>query len=475
MNIENKPNSLSSLFALFDDTDIQGTITSISNGISIKGTNIWMLFCSAILASIGLDTGSTAVIIGAMLVSPLMSPILGIGLSVGINDRSLLWRSIKNFGIAVILSLVVSSIYFAITPLGEATSELTARTSPTLLDVGIAFFGGIAGIVAGSRKEKTTAIPGVAIATALMPPLCTTGFGIATGNLTYLLGSFYLFFLNTTFISLATYIVVRWLKFPFKEFADATIQKQVKLRIAIFAIIVIIPSTFIFYGVIQDLRINKKIQIFITEKVNSPKRSVLRWEIIGENSDKSLKIYIFGEPFSQDEATSLKQQLVSYHLEGLHLDLIQTNVPERERKLLSTEIQKNILDKVAVIQQNQEKIDKEKDNKIGSLNKELVQLKGDPTRLASIIKEVKILVPEVSTLSFATLMKLPSVPDASEKQLEKKQKETPQEDVSKEPSYIVLVSFNKRLSAKNQKELIDKLELFLKERFETDLMKIVVL
>lgn len=472
MNIENKPNSLTSLFALFDDTDIEGTIRTISNGVSIKGTNIWMLFCSAILASIGLDTGSTAVIIGAMLVSPLMSPILGIGLSVGINDRSLLWRSIKNFSIAIILSLIASSLYFTITPLGEATSELTARTSPTLLDVGIAFFGGIAGIVAGSRKEKTTAIPGVAIATALMPPLCTTGFGIATGNLTYLLGSFYLFFLNTTFISLATYIVVRWLKFPFKESADATIQKQVKLRIAIFAIIVIIPSTFIFYRVIQDLRINKKIQVFITEKVNNPKRSVLRWETIGEKANQSLKIYIFGEPFSQDEVTSLKEQLVSYHLEELHLDLIQTGVPERERKLLSTEIQTNILEKVAVIQENQQKLNKEKDNKIGNLNKELVQLKGDPKRLGNIVKEVKILVPEVATLSFATLMKIPSIPNDSEKPQDEQQK--PQDELSKDPSYIAIVSFTGRLSAKTQKELIDKLELFLKERFETNSLTVIV-
>lgn len=473
MTTKTNHNQITSLFALVEDTDIEGTIKSITSGVSIKGTNIWMLFCAAMLASIGLDTNSTAVIIGAMLVSPLMSPILGIGLGIGINDRSLLWESVKNFGIAIILSLIASTLYFAITPLGEATSELSARTTPTLLDVGIAFFGGIAGIVAGSRKEKTNAIPGVAIATALMPPLCTTGFGIATGNLKYLLGAFYLFFINTVFISLATYLIVRWLKFPFKEFANSTIQKQVKHAIAIFVIIVIIPSTFIFYGVIQDLRVNKKVQTFINEQVNSIKRNALRWEIVKENSEQTLKIYIFGEPFAQDEVSHLKEELSSYQLKQLHLELIQTNVPERERKQLSTEIQRNILEKVAVIQQSQDKLTKEKDDRIDKLTRYVVELEGDPKKLTSIIKEVNIVFPEVLNLSFATVMKIPSIPSELEKE-GINQKASTKEEFNKEPSYVVLITLNNNLAAKKQKELIHKLELFLKERFETDFVKVVV-
>ena len=182
-----------------DGTDVFGTIEHIKKDINIRGSNIWILVCSTMLASIGLDLNSAAVIIGAMLISPLMSPILGIGLAVGINDRDTLIESLKNFGLAIAVSLLTSVFYFLITPLGEPTSEIIARTQPTLLDVFVAIFGGIAGIVAGSRKEKTSAIPGVAIATALMPPICVAGFGIATGHWNYFAGAFYLFFINAVF------------------------------------------------------------------------------------------------------------------------------------------------------------------------------------------------------------------------------------------------------------------------------------
>lgn len=170
------------MFALIDGTDVEGTIKTIGEGSEMRGDKIWILFSGAILASIGLDTNSSAVIIGAMLISPLMNPILGVGLGIGISDRDLMIVAGKNFMFAVAASLFASTLYFLITPLGETTSELLARTKPTLLDVGVAIFGGIAGIVATSRKAQTNAIPGVAIATALMPPLCTAGYGIATWN-----------------------------------------------------------------------------------------------------------------------------------------------------------------------------------------------------------------------------------------------------------------------------------------------------
>ncbi len=179
----------------------------------MRGYSLWILVCSTILASIGLDTNSTAVIIGAMLISPLMSPILSVGLSVAIHDKQVLTRSLQNLLIAVAISLSASVIYFFLSPLGEPTPELQARTFPTLLDLMVALFGGISGIVSISRHEQTNAIPGVAIATALMPPLCTAGFGIATANWNYFFGAFYLFFINAVFISLATYLIVRFLHF----------------------------------------------------------------------------------------------------------------------------------------------------------------------------------------------------------------------------------------------------------------------
>ena len=178
------------------------------------------------VCSVGLDINSTAVVIGAMLISPLMGPIMGVGLGVGIYDNELIIKSLKNLGIAVLISVLSSAFYFWISPLDEAKSELLARTSPTLWDVLIAFFGGFAGIVAGSRKEKSNAIPGVAIATALMPPLCTAGFGLATAQWTYFLGAFYLFLINSVFISLSTYIVVRIMRFRPKEFLDPDREKK---------------------------------------------------------------------------------------------------------------------------------------------------------------------------------------------------------------------------------------------------------
>jgi len=182
--------------------DREGTIVNIKNNKKMAGANAWLLMCSIMIASLGLDLNSPAVIIGAMLISPLMSPILGIGLAVGINDNDALLLALKHFGIAIVIALVTSTLYFWLTPFGMETSEIRARTAPTLLDVLVAFFGGVAGIISGSRKDKSNAIPGVAIATALMPPLCVTGYGLATGNWTFMLNSFYLFFLNATFVAL---------------------------------------------------------------------------------------------------------------------------------------------------------------------------------------------------------------------------------------------------------------------------------
>ncbi len=179
-------------------------VESIRNGVEFKGTNLWILIFAIFIASLGLNVNSTAVIIGAMLISPLMGPIMGVGLAIGQNDFELLKRSLKSYLVATVFSVITSTIYFSLTPLDEVQSELLARTSPTIYDVLIALCGGLAGIIALSTKEKGNVIPGVAIATALMPPLCTAGFGLATGNLLYFLGAFYLYFINSVFISLAT-------------------------------------------------------------------------------------------------------------------------------------------------------------------------------------------------------------------------------------------------------------------------------
>ena len=201
-------------FDLGEDSALQDEVVdNICRGVDFRGTNLWVLIFATFVASLGLNVNSTAVIIGAMLISPLMGPIMGMGLSVGINDFDLLKRSVRNFGFMVLVSILTSTLYFVVSPLSGAQSELLARTVPTTYDVLIAFFGGLAGIVAQSRRDRTsTVIPGVAIATALMPPLCTAGYGLATLQLNYFLGAFYLFFINTVFIAIATFVVVRFLK-----------------------------------------------------------------------------------------------------------------------------------------------------------------------------------------------------------------------------------------------------------------------
>ena len=211
-----------------DKADEALIVESIRRDVQFKGTNLWTLIFAIFIASIGLNMNATAVIIGAMLISPLMGPIMGIGLGIAINDFELLQKGIKNIFIATIISVITSAIYFFLTPIHNANSELLARTNPSLWDVLIAFFGGLAGIVAGTRKERSNVIPGVAIATALMPPLCTAGFGLATGKWYFFLGALYLYFINSLLICLATLLIVKHLKFHKKEFAERTCGSRKK-------------------------------------------------------------------------------------------------------------------------------------------------------------------------------------------------------------------------------------------------------
>jgi uncharacterized hydrophobic protein (TIGR00271 family) len=200
---------------------------NIEKDVIFKGTNLWILVFAIFVASIGLNMNSTAVIIGAMLISPLMGPINGMGYSLATYDFPLFQKAIKNFGFAVMASLIASTLYFTISPVSTAHSELLARTSPTIYDVLIALFGGLAGIVAMSSKQKGNVIPGVAIATALMPPLCTAGYGLATFNLNYFFGAFYLFTINTVFIALSSVLVSQLLKFPIRTLVNETQKKKV--------------------------------------------------------------------------------------------------------------------------------------------------------------------------------------------------------------------------------------------------------
>lgn len=300
-----------------DRADQEEVIENIKKGVEFRGTNLWILMFAIVVASVGLNVNSTAVIIGAMLISPLMGPIMGIGLSLGINDFELLKRSARNFLFAVAVSLLVSTLYFMVSPLSTAQSELLARTTPTIWDVLIASFGGLAGIVAQSRKDRTsTVIPGVAIATALMPPLCTAGFGLATGEWSYFGGAFYLFFINAVFIAFATYFIVRFMKYERKKQLDPVRAKRVNRTMAAILVATMVPSVILAYGIVQRTIFETAATHYIKEVLVFEKAEVINSTITydGRGKEHTLEVVMVGEPVSPDIIEAARNQMVRYSL-----------------------------------------------------------------------------------------------------------------------------------------------------------------
>jgi len=253
-------------------TDRDSTINSIKEDISIKGATAWILICSIFVASVGLNANSIPVVIGAMLISPLMGPILGFGLSIAINDIETLKKSLINFIVMVSLSVLTAYLFFAFFPLREESSELLSRTQPDIRDVLIAFFGGLALIIAKTKKGTiSSVIFGVAIATALMPPLCTVGFGLATGNSVFVVGAMYLFIINTLYITLATYLVIKLLRFPMLNYANSKKRTLIGRVIAFFSILMIIPALYTFLDVLNESKFNSSAKEFLKTEFNDIK------------------------------------------------------------------------------------------------------------------------------------------------------------------------------------------------------------
>ena len=256
---------ISEIANINEHVDKEDAVVRIKSGIWFKGPNVWILAFSIVIASVGLNVNSTAVIIGAMLVSPLMGPIIGMGLSLGTNDTVLLKDAFRNFLLMVVISLIASCLYFVLTPLNLTNpTELLARTSPTISDVLIALFGGLAGILENCRKERGTVISGVAIATALMPPLCTAGYGLANLNLHHFLGAMYLFMINSVFIVLATYLIVKYLHFPSVQFEDSVNEGRRKLVITLLLVAFLVPSVFSAVSLVRSNNFERKVQAFIS-------------------------------------------------------------------------------------------------------------------------------------------------------------------------------------------------------------------
>ena len=307
--------------ALPDKTDETATVEQISDGVTFRGANLWVLIFAIFIACLGLNVNSTAVIIGAMLISPLMGPIIGMGLAVGTADLELLKRSLTNYGVSTVISVLTAALYFLLTPLTEAQSELLARTSPTLYDVLIALFGGAAGILAISTGGKGNVIPGVAIATALMPPLCTAGYGLAMGEWSFFFGACYLFFINTVFIALATYLGVRLLQFKPKQFVDKARLAVVNRYIAVIVVVTMLPAVYMTTQIIRQSVFENHVKQFVKQELNQPGTRILSEQ--ADRETKTLDVVALGAALPNEMIEAARQRLADYQLADYQLNVIQ--------------------------------------------------------------------------------------------------------------------------------------------------------
>jgi len=307
--------------ALPDKTDETAIVEQISDGVTFRGANLWVLIFAIFIACLGLNLNSTAVIIGAMLISPLMGPIIGMGLAVGRADLELLKRSLTNYGVSTVISVLTAALYFQLTPLTEAQSELLARTSPTLYDVLIALFGGAAGILAISTGGKGNVIPGVAIATALMPPLCTAGYGLAMGEWSFFFGACYLFFINTVFIALATYLGVRLLQFKTKQFVDKARLAVVNRYIAVIVVVTMLPAVYMTTQIIRQSVFENHVKQFVKQELNQPGTRILSEQ--ADRETKTLDVVALGAALPKDLIEAARQRLADYQLADYQLNVIQ--------------------------------------------------------------------------------------------------------------------------------------------------------
>ena len=376
-----------------DMEDEQEIVKQITSGISFRGANLWVLIFAIFIASLGLNVNSTAVIIGAMLISPLMGPIIGMGLAMGINDLNLMRRAVKNFGVATLISVLTAMVYFLITPLGEAQSELLARTSPTIYDVLIATFGGAAGILALCTKGKGNVIPGVAIATALMPPLCTAGYGLATGHFLYFLGAFYLFFINTVFISLATYVGVRLMHFHRLEFQNPALAKKAQRIVAGIAIVTMIPATIMTIGIVRRSIFDNKMNSFVKTELSQPGTQVLSSSI--DEDKQVLNIVAVGRAISDSAEAAAKKRMEQYGLGKYSLNIIQGEGSD------SIFMLNNQLKQISSNHDVERKKLVEMSAEIGELNKLLDSYTRYEDLTQEVSGELKALYPQVRTISIS--------------------------------------------------------------------------
>ena len=435
---------LSHRFSVHEDQADYGMIdANIRDMVEFRGTNLWVLMIAVVMASIGLNVNSTAVIIGAMLISPLMGPIMGIGYGIGINDFELIKKAFRNINLAVLFSLFSSTLYFLISPLSEASSELLARTTPTIWDVLIAFFGGMAGILASTRKEKSNVLPGVAIATALMPPLCTAGYGLATGHWLYFFGAFYLFFVNMVFIALATVLFIRYLKTPHKRFVDETIERRVHHYIFALVLVTVVPSIYLAYDMVTDVAFNSRAHDFIQNEMTFDNTLIAHQDI--SPSTKEIEVSFIGDEITKEQLASIESRLKFYKLENVKLVIHQSGSNKIDIASLKTSLLKDLYS-------TRLKSGEEKDKQTQALESKLAQIKAEQPDSQSIARELQTQYPMLQQLALA---------------------KTPiwnADGSANESALIAYLVASKPISASEQKKIV----AWLKVRTKTEHVRLIV-
>lgn len=370
------------------EEDKQKVLENVTANISFRGSNLWILACAILIASVGLNVNSTAVIIGAMLISPLMGPILGAGFALGTYNFLLLRKSIKNLLIATVVSLLVSAFYFYISPFKDVQSELLARTSPNIYDVLIAFFGGLVGVIAITRVEKGNPIPGVAIATALMPPLCTAGYGLATFNFSYFFGAFYLYTINCFFICIATFLVIKYLKYPASATIEPKNEKRIRYGITTLMMIMIIPSFYLAYNLFEEKKFTKTVEEFINSEFNSRGYTVIYKKLNYNSNPKKVDLAFLNKKLSKEEMEMYNRLL---NERGIHNTMLNFRQDDAD---LKSEILSELNKQDASLS--------EKDVTINNLRQELNKYKVNEPGL---VRELNVLFPELKDVSLGKIEK----------------------------------------------------------------------
>ncbi len=380
-------NILTDLFNLQrGEEDKQKTLEIVKGNISFRGANLWILACAIMVASVGLNVNSTAVVIGAMLISPLMGPVVGAGFALGVYDFRLLRRSLIDLFVATAVSLIVATLYFYLSPFKEVQSEMLARTSPNIYDVLIAFFGGLAGVIAMTRVEKGNPIPGVAIATALMPPLCTAGYGLATANWSFLWGALFLYSINCVFICIATYSIVKYLQYPAAKQITVQRQRQVKFVVTAIVVIMLLPSAYFAFNLYKEQQYNQMADSFIDKEFVGNGSTLVYKRIDYTVGTKTIELAFLKKGFTSAEVQHLNEKLKSAGLLNTKL-IIRQNSSDNMRSL-----KRDILNEVY----KKDNSLSEKDKSIALLEQKIEENTFDNKQL---LAEVKVLFPSIQSVA----------------------------------------------------------------------------